>query len=188
MTNGSRVMAFRPLRALRLGVLTALLVTGPASAKSIPFFTVEINPPQPVAGEAIVVTVRTWEDVAHSVPARLDRATRLDGLLVLRSVSGDSPDVAIQLEYQAQDEFRASVVVPTAGNWKVVAFPDRTGWATPDVPPGYPDSIALTVRAQNGSVPTLAAVAGVALIVIVGFLGIVARRRSRRPSMRPLLG
>jgi hypothetical protein len=189
MTKGVRVVGQRVLRAVGVGVLLALFVVEPASAKGTPYFTVEINPPQPVAGEPIVVVVRTWEDAAHTVPAKfgtseaLNRAA-LDGLLVLRPAAGDAPDVAIPLQYQALDEFRATVVVPTAGAWKLIAFPNRTGWATPDVPPGYPDTIALTVRAQNRGVSTVAALVGLAAVVgIFGVAAMLARRARRRRPM-----
>jgi hypothetical protein len=178
--NSLRPVGHRALSALGLGVVVALSVAVPASAKGTPFFTVEISPQQPVAGEAVVVVVRTWDDVAHTVPARLDTAVHLDGLLVLRSASGDSPDLAIALQYQAPDEFRAAVVVPTAGDWKLIAFPDRTGWVSPDVPRGYPDTIAVTVRAANAEVPTIAAAARLA--ALAGILGalVIAARRARR--------
>jgi hypothetical protein len=174
MTNGLRPVAQRALSAVGLGVVLALSAAVPASAKGTPFFTVEISPEEPVAGEAFVVVVRTWDNVAHTVPARLDTAERLDGLLVLRSASGDSPDLAIALQYEAPDEFRAAVVVPTAGEWKLIAFPDRTGWASPELPPGYPDTVAITVRAANGGVPTIPALAGLAALMgIVSSLAIL---------------
>jgi hypothetical protein len=171
------------LRAVGLGVLLALSVAGPAAAKSTPYFSVEISPTQPVAGQPIVVIVRTWADVAQTVPARLDTGAALDGLLVLRAAAGNVPDLAIALDYQALDEFRATVVAPTPGDWKLVAFPDRTGWASPDVPPGYPDTIALTVRAQSDGVSPIAAMAGLA--ALTGILGVVVIliRRGRRPAV-----
>jgi hypothetical protein len=185
--KGLRPVGHRALSAVGLGVVLALSAAVSASAKGTPFFTVEISPQEPVAGEPFVVVVRTWADVAHTVPAGLDTAMHLEGLLVLRSPSGDSSDLAIALQYQAPDEFRAVVVVPTAVDWKLIAFPDRTGWPSPDVPRGYPDTIAVTVRAANAGVPTIAAAARLA--ALAGILGVLvmAARRARRaePSDDP---
>jgi hypothetical protein len=185
MTNGLRVMAHRARSAVGIGLLMALAVAGQASAKDTPFFTVEMSPREPVAGEAVVVVVRTWTDAAHTVPERLEMTAALDRLLVFRPAAGGSPDVPIPLEYQAPGEFQATVAVPSAGEWTLVAFPDRTGWASPDVPPGYPDTIAFTVRAPSdgfmwmGPLAALAAAIGMAGIVMV--VGRV--RLSRRLSV-----
>ena len=183
--KGFRVAGPRAFSAVGFGVLLALSVAGPVSAKLTPYFTVQVSPPQPVAGEAIVVLVRTWVDVAHTVPAGFGtsaalNSAALDGLLVLRPAGGDTPDVAIPLQYQALDEFRATVVVPTAGDWKLVAFPDRSGWGSPDVSPGYPDTIALTVRAPNGGVSTIAAIASLAAVIGIVSVAVVLARRARR--------
>jgi hypothetical protein len=186
MTNGLRPVAHRALSALGLSVLVALFIAGPALAKATPFFNVEVSPPQPVAGEAFVVVVRTWDDVAHTVPARLDTAAHLDGLLVLRPVAGDSPDLAIALRYHTLDEFRATVVVPAAGEWELVAFLDRSGWGSPDVPPGYPDTIAVSVRAANGGVPTIAVLADLAALAGISGVLVSLARRARRAE--PELG
>jgi hypothetical protein len=189
MMYGLRPVAQRALSAVGLGVVLALSAAVPALAKGTPYFTVEISPQEPIAGEAFVVVVRTWDNVAHTVPARLDTADHLDGLLVLRSASGDSPDIAIPLQYQALDEFRATVAMPTAGEWKLIAFPDRTGWASPEVPPGYPDTVAVTVRAANGGVPTIPALAGLAALSgILGVLVILTRRARRAWQPRLAVG
>ncbi|MEZ0240392.1 MAG: hypothetical protein ACAH65_06305, partial [Chloroflexota bacterium] len=143
MTQPAESVAGRVMRAVGLGVLLALGLTGVASAKGTPYFSIEISPLQPSEGEAVVVTVRTWEDVAHTVPARLVAAATLDGLIVLRSAAGDRPDIEISFAYQAPGEFRATFVAPGPAEWQLVAFPDRTGWASPIVPAGYPDAIAI---------------------------------------------
>ncbi|MDQ6796040.1 MAG: hypothetical protein M3067_14725 [Chloroflexota bacterium] len=192
MTKGLRITTLRAFNAVGFGVLVALSVAGPVSAKLTPYFTVEVSPPQPVVGEAIVVVVRTWADGAHTVPAGFGtsaalNSAALDGLLVLRPTTGDAPDIAIRLKYQALDEFRATVVAPTAGDWKLVAFPDRTGWGSPEVPPGYPDTIALTVRAPNGGVLTSAAIIG--LTAVIGIVSAAAwlARRARRGRLVSVL-
>lgn len=178
-------MVHRALRAAGIGVLIGLAVAGPVSAKDTPFFTVDMSPQQPVAGEAVVVVVRTWQDVAHTVPERLGMTAALDRLLVFRLTAGGSPDVPIPLQYAAPGEFRGTVVVPTAGAWMLVAFPDRTGWASPEVPPGYPDAIAFTVRTASDGFMSMGAVAALAaVIVIVGTVLAVSRvRLARRVSV-----
>ena len=186
MTTGLRIAAARMLRAVGFGTLLALLVAGPTSAKMTPYFTVEVNPSQPVAGEAIIVVVRTWADEAHTIQAGFGAAAELDGLLVLRPAQGNAADVAVYVHFQALDEFRATVVVPSAGDWMLVAFPDRTGWASPDVPPGYPDTIALVVRAPGVQGTRIVALVGLAAaFVIVGVVVNLVRRarRGRRRSI-----
>jgi hypothetical protein len=185
MINGLRVMAHRALRAAGIGLLIGLAVASPASAKDTPFFTVDMSPRQPVAGEAVVVVLRTWKDVAHTVPERLEMTAALDRLLVFRLAAGGSPDVPIPLQYAAPGEFRGTVVVPTAGHWTLVAFPDRTGWASPEIPPGYPDTIAFTVRAASDGFMLMGALAALAaVIVIVGIVLVVGRfRLAKRDSV-----
>ena len=171
------------MRAVGLGVLLALGLTGVASAKGTPYFSIEISPLQPSEGEAVVVTVRTWEDVAHTVPARLVAAATLDGLIVLRSAEGDRSDIGISLDYQAPGQYRATFVVPWPGEWQLVAFPDRTGWASPIVPAGYPDAIAISVRAPGDGAAIIAPVAGFgALVLILGGALIIALRAQRGQS------
>lgn len=183
MIRPAEGMAGRVMRAVGLGVLLALGVAGVASAKGTPYFGIEISPLQPIEGEAVVVVVRTWEDVAHTVPARDVAAATLNGLIVLRSAAGDRPDIAISLSSQAPGEFRATFVVPGPGEWELVAFPDRTGWASPVVPAGYPDAIAIGVRAQDGGAAIIAPVAGfAALVLILGGALIVALRVQRGQS------
>lgn len=174
-------VARRVLPAAALGFLIALPAAAITVAKGTPYFTVEISPPQPVAGEDLVVTVWTWEDVAHTVPARSPADTLLEGVLVLRSAAGTSPDMVVPLRHRALNEFRAIVGVPTAGDWNLVAFPDRTGWSQPEVPPGYPDSIALTVRTRDEDASANAAAVGLAALgLIVGALATLAVRGRRQ--------
>jgi hypothetical protein len=172
-----RVMAHRGMKAAGIGLLIGLAVAGPASAKDTPFFTVDMSPQHPVAGEAVVVVVRTWQDVAHTVLEGLEDSAALDQLLVIRRAGGRSPDVPIPLQYAGPGEFHGTAFVPTAGDWTLVAFPDRTGWASPQVPAGYPDSLAFTVRAASEGFEFRGALAALAVIVIVGTVLNVSRSR-----------
>jgi len=111
--------------------------------------SVTITPANPIAGQPIVIVARMWQDAARSIPARFAQVV-FDRLVVLRSVESGSSDIPISLQYQKdQDEYRATVIIPSAGEWKLVAFPDRSGWSSPQVPPGYPDTISLTIQSQS---------------------------------------
>ncbi len=48
------------MSAIGLVVVLILFMAAPAAAKMTPFFTVAIDPAAPVAGEPMVVVVRTW--------------------------------------------------------------------------------------------------------------------------------
>jgi hypothetical protein len=167
--------------AITMAAAMPLAMAGGVSAK-MPYFTVEIQPAVPVAGQPFRVTVRTWQDAAHAIPAGFDAAGALSGLLVARRPNGASPDVAIPLVLRGPDRFEASVTLPT-GDWTLVAFPNRAGWASPVVPVGYPDTIPLSIRAPA---PALTGF-GVALVVLVGVLvviGLVRRPRLTRGLSR----
>ena len=181
MSTDLRNRTSRLLRRIGCASVLVLLLAGPTSAKSTPFFTVEVTPAQPVAGEAISVVVRTWADQAHTVPAGIGAVPGLARLLVLRPAQGNAPDIAIDLQVRALDEFQGTVVAPSAGDWQLVAFPDRTGWASPEVPVGYPDTIALTVRTRGvPSVSDEAVLGLVAVVLIAGVALVQVRRMGRR--------
>lgn len=136
------------LSILGVAALVTVLVATPASAK-MPYFSVTITPANPIAGQPITIAVRLWRDAAHRVPARF-ATLNLDRLLILRSVEPGPSDMPILLRYEADpDEYRATVIVPSDGEWHVVAFPNRSGWSSPQVPAGYPDTISLTVRSET---------------------------------------
>jgi hypothetical protein len=93
------------LSAIAVAAMLTVYMAAPAAAKMTPFLTVAIVPSQPVAGQPMVVVVRTWEDAGHTVATRFDSAVALDGLLVLRPATGSSADIAIPLRFEAPDEF-----------------------------------------------------------------------------------
>lgn len=131
------------LRAAGLAVIIALSLAPPVSAK-VPYFTVEITPAAPTLDEPFLIVVRTWEDPQHTIAAPFD-ADALDGLLVIRARGGGDADIPVPLRLREPDRFEASITLP-AGDWVVVAFPDRTGWAESGLPAGYPDNIRLSVQ------------------------------------------
>lgn len=126
----------------RLVVLTVVgwlgVAATPASAK-IPPFTVEVEPDPPVAGR----TTRVLVELEMAFPV-----DELPGLLSLHPTGGladRSGDIPLTLERVGPARYQAEVVIPEAGGWVLVAFPDRSVWPTQQVPPGYPDALELEV-------------------------------------------
>jgi hypothetical protein len=172
----SRRTVRRLVLAITFAVAMPLAMAASVSAKT-PYFTVEVEPAIPVSGQPFLVIVRTWQDADHAIPAGLgfDAVEALSGLLVARPPNGDSPDVAIPLVLRGPDRFEASVTLP-AGDWTLVAFPNRAGWASPVVPVGYPDTIPLSVSEPAPALTGFAA----ALVVLVGVLVVIALVRRPR--------
>ncbi len=148
MRRSSR--SLRLLRATSFAVVIGASVDTPVAAK-MPFFSIEVSPAAPVAGEPIRIVVRTWVDVAHTSPAGFEAPGVMDGILAIRGarISGtdvpEIPEIAVPLRLQAPDLYAGTVTLP-AGDWRIVAFPDRAGWGIASVPVGYPDELALTVQ------------------------------------------
>ncbi|HET8569954.1 MAG TPA: hypothetical protein VFM93_13320 [Candidatus Limnocylindria bacterium] len=170
--------ARRHARTLIL-ILTAAVASaslgGTAWAK-IPYFSVDVTPPDPVAGEPVLIVVRFWHDAAHTRPEPFAAGPWIDRLLALRRV-GAEEERAVPLRDDGGGGYRASVTFDGPGEWHLVAFPDRCGWSSPEVPPGYVDRVALTVRAPGATAgaaevpaseaarPELAAVAAGAVLL-----------------------
>lgn len=172
----------RLLRATGLAAIIALSVAAAVSAKT-PYFTVEITPAAPVADEPTLVVVRTWEDADHTIPARFDALEAMDGLLVFRATGGGAPDIPVPLRLRERDRFEGSVTLP-AGDWTLVAFPDRTGWSTAEVPAGYPNTVALTVREPGPDLPAFV----IPLVAVAAVLVALALRLRLRPRRRSPIG
>ncbi len=171
----------RLLRATSLAALFAASFAGPVSAK-MPYITVEIAPAAPQAGEPISVVVRTWEDAKHTIPAGFAAVEDMDGLLVIRAAGGGSPDIPVPLRLREPDRFEGTVTLP-AGDWTLVAFPNRAGWATAEVPAGYPDVIAVAVREPGPVLPEIVALGvGIAAVVLATIV-LLRRRRGHRVSV-----
>jgi len=142
-------IAVRLLRATVLAAIVALTAAGLVSAK-MPFFTVEVVPEAPIADEPVLVVVRMWADANHTSAAGWDQVPTMADLLVFRSADGDD-SVPVTLHLIEPGRYESWVTLP-AGDWTLVAFPDRTGWATPEVSAGYPDTIAVSVRERGPDV------------------------------------
>lgn len=182
MANHPEFRGRHAMTAIALAISLSLLTAAHATAK-MPYFSVEIAPPEPVAGQPVVITVRTWADVAHTVPDPFE-APDLHGLLVIRPTNGSSSSIGVPLHAREPGEFQATVVVPTAGEWMLVAFPDRSGWSSPEIVPGYPDTIAFSVRAQTDVISLIPAITGMAaLLGVVVFLAMRGKPLLRRSGM-----
>ena len=171
----------RLLRAAGLAALIALPFAGPVSAK-MPYITVEIAPAAPHAGERITVVVRTWEDAQHTIPAGFTAVEGMGGLLIIRPAEGGSPDIQLPLEMRAPDRFEGSVTL-AAGDWTLITFPNRAGWATAEVPAGYPDRIAIAVSGPGpGLLEIVALAVGIAAVILAAVL-LLRPRRGHRMSV-----
>lgn len=131
------------VRAAALAAIMTGSGADPVAAK-IPYFTVDIAPTAPVSGEPILIVVRFWVDAGHTNAAPFDWEPTMDNLLVIRSAAGKR-EMHVPLRLREPGRFEGTVTLE-AGDWTLVAFPDRTGWATAQIPEGYPDTIPLTVR------------------------------------------
>lgn len=171
----------RLLRATGLAALIALSVAGPVSAK-MPYFTVEITPAAPRAGEPISVVVRTWENVQHTIPARFAAVEDMAGLLVVRAAGGGSPDIPVPLHLLAPDRFEGTVSLP-AGDWTLVTFPNRAGWVTTEVPAGYPDGIAIAVSEPGPALLEIVVLAAAIAAAALATAFLLRRRRGDRLSV-----
>ena len=167
-----RRLIYSAALALFLATLMPVVV-----AAKMPYFTIDIAPGEQRPGEPVVITVRTWEDSAHTIPARFS-GPDVSGLLVIRSTSQPSADIPVSLHMREPGWFDATVSLP-AGDWMVVAFPDRSGWASPALSAGYPDSIALAVR--EPAVSEMALLISAALTLAVLAVAILVRRGMRMP-------
>jgi len=170
------------LRAAGLAVIIGLSLAPPVSAK-VPYFTVEITPAAPAVDEPILIVVHTWEDPQHTIAAPFD-ADALDGLLVIRARGGGNADIPVPLRKREPGRFEASVTLP-AGDWVVVAFPDRTSWAESGLPAGFPDNIRLSVQGPRAD-PQIFLMLLITVAVAVGAaaLQLGPRLSRRRPDRR----
>lgn len=76
-------------------------------------------------------------------------------------------------------------MLPEAGEWRIVSFPDRSGWPTDEVPDGYPDQIPIRVAA-GGQSETSALVVGFGLLLgAAALIRWKAVRSETKPSRTP---
>lgn len=166
-----RRLAASLVGAIAVGVLTA----GIAAAK-FPYFSVELDPPSPGAGEPVTITVRLWEDAEHTKPATW---YPMEGPVEdLIEFHGDAGRMPVTLTPAGVAEYRAEVVL-SEGDWQLVAF--LYGRGALDVPAeGYPSSLTVSVASPRADVAAMGlAAAAVLALAIPAMLGLRRYRRQR---------
>lgn len=183
------MLTTRRLRLLIPALLGAGLIfasAAPAAAK-MPYFSVELDPAQPAAGEPITVTVRTWADAEHSQPDGFTyEGTLTEVVEFQRRGAGTGVLVPVPLRMVEPNLFRGDVTLPV-GEWRLWAFPHGRG-ADSDFGPGYPSPIDVVVRQEAGpgglEVPaTLGGALAAAVAVVIAF----RLRRMHLPRQRVTL-
>lgn len=180
----SSTWSVRLLRPVAFAAIIAGFGADPVAAK-IPDFTVDVTPTAPVAGEPIRIVVRFWADAGHTSASPFDWERTMDDLLVIRADSG-APEVSVFLQMRRPGRFEA-IVTLEAGDWTIVAFPDRKGWATAEVPEGYPDAIPITVREPALDLWRVAGpLVVVALVIVAGaFASLLSAAKDYRSTGYP---
>lgn len=136
----------------------------------MPYFSVEVSPPDPVEGDAVLVTVAMWDDAAHTQPGTWEEPT-IYSLLEFR---GDGGTVPITLHRLDGASYEAEVTL-AAGNWRLVAFP--LGVAVGGE--GYPTPVSVTVS-ERWDLPAGAAIAVAGALCILGMYVTGGVRRGMR--------
>lgn len=132
---------------LVLGVTALfLLIPGIASAK-VPPFTVEASPNDLTAGDVVRLTVRFWDDRAHTDPARWPDLRVFDGLLWARPAGSDTQATPVDLHLVRPGVYRAELPVTSPGTWILCPWVRRCG-AGPSMA-GYPDRIEFAVASSD---------------------------------------
>lgn len=165
--------ARRSWLAAPAAAVLALVLAAPAAAK-MPYFSVEVDPARPNAGEPITVTVRFWDDAEHTQPATWGPQGRIDDLLAFVPADGTSREwVFVPLQSVDTTTMRGTVTLPSDGKWTLTPWP-----RAPEQPavPGYPAPLTVDVRPTFDPAP--AATLGV-LGVGWSAAALVAFRRRR---------
>jgi hypothetical protein len=144
-------------RCLTIGIAVLLPVlagTVPAQAK-LPPFSIEWSPESPSAGAVVRFTVRFWDDLEHTEPARWVDMRSFDDLLwVFPASKVPSEAVQVDLALVRPGVYRGGTTLPSAGRWTVCTW--ESSCPAGDGNPGYPSRLSLNVVAA----PTAVSVAG----------------------------
>lgn len=159
-------------RALALVAALLAFGVGPAAAK-VSYFSVDVTPPAPTAGEPITVVVRLWNDPSHTLPA--DWALPHEVMDEMVAFQSEDAEVRVDLALLEDGSYRGTVNLH-AGSWTMVPFPDGVGLGEPI--PGFQAPIAVTVSAPS---PWFTPLALAATLTGVGALAVVFGRRRRSP-------
>lgn len=154
----------------------------------MPYFSVTLEPEHPAVDSATLIVVRLWADVGHTQPASMP-VTTLARLIAIRSDDRSFPDINPALGWnESSGAYEATVIFPAAGSWTLVAFPDRSGWSSPEIQPGYPDTIPIEVLGSAGgaseqSVSPAARWEAYTLVALAALVALWALRRRRDPRL-----
>jgi hypothetical protein len=157
----------------RIGLLALVLLVAPSSALAkVPWHTVEVLPPTPIAGQPLTVVVRFWDDAGHTTPATWWHEP------TLLEFEGAAEPVRLTLIRTGDATFQAEVTL-AEGSWRLVAvqqFAEMTGPAEVELA----TVIVAPPPTSGAPAPIGAAVIGAALLTA----GIVwrGRRLPRRPD------
>jgi hypothetical protein len=157
----------------------ALIFVAPVAAK-VPYFSVELEPARPVAGEPITVTVRFWDDASHTKPATWSPDGSVDHLLAFVPPDGLAGDqVPVPLEPAGSATMRGTVTLPNSGSWTLGVFP----LGVEPIPPGYPEPVVeVDVAAPSSPMPVAVASASAVVLLAAGVM--LASRSQRFVSFR----
>jgi hypothetical protein len=159
--------------AVALAAALLAFVVGPAAAK-VSYFSIDVMPPAPTAGEPVTVVVRLWNDPAHTLPA--DWALPDEVMDEMVAFQSEDAEVRVALTQFEDGSYRGTVTLP-AGSWTMVPFPDGVGLGEPI--PGFQTPIAVTVSAPS---PWFTPLALAATLAGAGAIAAVfGRRRQRSP-------
>lgn len=161
-----RLRFARLLMAVAASLTLLLGSTGLVLAK-FPYFSVALDPAEPLPDQPITVTVRTWADPTHTEPFGFagPPGGRITGLIEFQRV-GDREGprrLSVPLDKVKVDLFRGEVRLP-AGEWRLVAFP-LASRPVDDIGPGYPAPIHIVIEDEPGAawLPLIVAAGAAAL-------------------------
>jgi hypothetical protein len=156
-----------------LVIAAALLAFGVGlAAAKVSYFSVEVTPKAPSAGEPVTVVVRLWNDPAHTIPA--DWAPPEEVMDDMVAFLSEDQKIGVDLTRAEDRSYRGTATLP-AGSWTMVPFPEGARMREPV--PGFQTPIALTVTAASPSMLPL--VVGAAAAAIAAVAVVFGRRRRR---------
>nr|MBA2632364.1 hypothetical protein [Chloroflexota bacterium] len=112
-------MRHRVIRPVVLGLVAAFLLAVGAAAAKMPYFSVEVSPPDPVDGGVVTIVVRMWDDARHTQPATWGPESPIEGLLEFRGDAGNLPITLVRVD---ESSYAAEVTLPE-GTWRLIPFP-----------------------------------------------------------------
>lgn len=162
-------MRARWSQATLFAAVATLALAVPVQAK-FPPFSVELDPARPVAGRPFTVTVRLWDDPAHTGPfSGGPNFETVDDLLAFvpeDGVGDERRQVRVILESIGPGVLRAEVMLREPGIWTLVPFPRSSSDPAQVAAGGYPRPLAIEVRDRSSAAPAM--VAGAVVIPLGG--------------------